>query len=313
MNKEQALGLVVQEYPILGNRNTRIEKQFISTDGRISNTFLVETDNPEFKKFVAKSFVHHPESLRKEWVVLKLLRKKNGHAPQLLVPDHEPQNFLLMEYVEGIPASEALKQGHNRNDIFRKVGQATGIANSVELEKFGDILHPSDLSWKDYQMERLNNALPLVESLVDQELFGKIQEAIEKTKYILDGESKGKPALVHHDIYLENFILNQKTGEMVLIDYGIAFGGRPLFDLAKFYIWDLSKYPEQRENFLQGYSQFVNLPSNFNEVMKFYIVRECFGMIDFFHGTKDFKTRDDAINTLRDLVGNEGAISKLLT
>ncbi len=218
-----------------------------------------------------------------------------------------------MEYIEGIPVSEALKQGYDANELFLKVGQTTGIVNSVGLEKFGDILNPSNLSWKEYQMERLNNALPLVESFAGQELFGKIKDAIEKTKHILDEESKGKPVLVHHDIYLENFILNQKTGEVVLIDYGIAFGGRPLFDLAKFYIWDLSKYPEQKENFLKGYSQHVDLPSNFNEVMRFYIIRECFGMIDFFHGIKDFKTRDDAINTLNDLVNNKGAISKLLS
>jgi len=137
-------------------------------------------------------------------------------------------------------------------------------------------------------------------------------QVINDKKHILDAESEGRPMLVHHDIYLENFLRNSRTGELILIDYGLVFGGRPLFDLAKFYIWDLSKYPHQKETFLAAYSKYVSLPANFNDVMTLYIIREACGMVNFFNKIKDYKTRDEAIDVLNNLVHDKGVISVLL-
>jgi fructosamine-3-kinase len=311
MNKTLAREMLLAEYPFLQMESVRIKKQFVSSDGRVSNTYLVESNKRGFEKFIAKSVVHHPESLKKEWIFLNLLQQKKAHAPRLLIKQHQPINFLLMEYIDGITASEALQNGQDTANIFKKIGETTGLANSVQLKSFGDILNPTDISWKEFQMDRLNNALPLVKKLVKKDLYCRLTEIIKSTQHILDTESKGRPMLVHHDIYLENFLVN-KRNELILIDYGIAFGGRPLFDLAKFYIWDLSKYPKQKSNFLNAYSKHVSLPPNFNEVMKFYVIRECFGMMDFFHKIEDFKARDLAINVLNDLANNEGIISELL-
>ncbi len=312
MDAINAAQLLIEEYPSFKNRNIKIAKQFIATDGRISNTFLIESDLKGFDTFIAKSFVHHPESLKSEWIVLKLLQEKNAPAPRLLIPEHEPVYFILMEYVDGIPASEAIKRGHNINDIFRKMGETTGKANSIELNTYGDIVHPSDISWKVYFMERLTAKLPLIRSVLGEEIFTSVMKLIDDRKYILDSESEGKPMLVHHDIYLENFLLEKETGELILIDYGIVFGGRPLFDLAKFYIWDLSKYPEQKDTFLKAYSRYVQLPSNFTDVMTFYVIRECFGMIDFFNKIGDLKMRNEAVSVLTDIINKKGVITDII-
>lgn len=311
MNKTIALEVLLQEYPFLQKQSTRIKKQFVFSDGRTSNTFLVESNKSGFEKYIAKSFVHHSNSLIKEWTLLQLLHKKHAKAPRLLVPDHKPVSFLLMEYIDGVSARDALAAGKDEREIFHKLGETTGQINSIELENFGDIFNPDTDSWKDSQLEKLENAWPLVRSLLEKDISDGVRNLIEEKKYILDEESKGPPQLVHHDIYLDNFLLTQKN-ELILIDYGIAFGGRPLFDLAKFFIWDLSLYPDQKEVFLDMYKKYVPLPSNFSDVMTFYVIRECFGMIDFFHKINDKKARDLALSVLRDFAFKQGALYRLL-
>lgn len=313
MNPTEALQLLVEEYPSLDNKDTKITKQFIAADGRVYNSFLVESTEPGFEKFIAKSFVHNPESLKREWLLLKLLQEKKAHAPRLLAADNEPKRFLLMEYIDGIPASQAVKlEDYDMTALFRGVGVATGMANSVELATFGNILEPSPKSWKDQVLEKLDDKLQTVKLHVAEDFFHKLTDAVADTKHVLDTETQGKPMLVHHDIYLENFLVKKADRDVVLIDYGIAYGGRPLFDLAKFYIWDLAHYPEQKDNFLNAYSTYVTLPLNFNEVMKFYLIYECLGMIAYFDRIGAIKDKNDAVRVLKDVVHGEGAITELL-
>src|SRR5207248_1355205 len=111
MNIHDATSLLLSEYPELKDSDLEILKQFRSESGRIFNTFLVKTTKPGLQRFIAKAFVHHPESLEKEWTVLRLLEKRDFRAPKLMIPDHKPIDFLLLEYIDGVTASQAIKQG----------------------------------------------------------------------------------------------------------------------------------------------------------------------------------------------------------
>ncbi|MBX6334601.1 aminoglycoside phosphotransferase family protein [Candidatus Saccharibacteria bacterium] len=311
MNPENALKTLLEEYPFLDKTATKIIKQFVSADGRTYNTFLVESA-PPCTKFIAKSFVHDSETIKREWVALRMLQEKGAHAPRLLVSDHEPQNFLLLEYIDGIPASRAVKQGnHSVSEIFRSIGETAGITNSIELDTFGNILEPSGQSWKGLILEKLDKKLETVRHIFDEPFFAKLIQALEETKHVLDEETKDKPMLVHHDFYLENFLIKE-NGDVILIDYGIAFGGRPLFDLAKFYIWELTRFPEQKETFLQAYGKSVPLPANLSEVMCFYVLYECLGMIVYFDKIGANEAKNEAIETLKDAVNKKGIITELL-
>lgn len=313
MNPTQALTTLLKEYPELANYNTQIAKQFVAVDGRVYNSFLVKSDKPGFETFIAKSFVHNPDSLRREWLFLGMLQQHHAHAPRLLVDDHQPEHFLLMEYIDGIPASKAVKQGHDIDALFRGVGEATGMANSIELETYGNVLEPSGITWKEFVDSSLERKMQAAKPFLSEDYFAKVEQAVAETRHIMDEESRGKPMLVHHDIYLENFLVRNSDKQVILIDYGIAYGGRPLFDLAKFFIWDLVHYPDQKDNFLTSYSKYVTLPENFNEVMKFYLLFECFGMIAYFDKIEAQKDRDDALAVLKDLVDGTGAIMSLLS
>lgn len=312
MTSQEAKEQILNEYPYLIEENVQIVKQFTSSDGRVSNAFLVTTKKKGFEKFVAKSFVHNPESLEREYIVLKMLEENNFQAPRLLLYKHQPKHFLLLEYIEGVPASDLVKNADEIERIIKEIGISVGKLNSIKVEHFGNLLNPTQISWKEFQLEKLFAKKDLVLSILAGELYKKVEKVINDKMYILDEESKKEAVLIHHDIYLDNFIV-KSDGSLILIDYGITFGGRPLFDLAKFFIWDLSKYSDQKSNFLSAYSKYISLPDNFTDVMSFYIIRECFGMIDFFTKINDIKMRNIAIETLEDLVSGEGVISKLLS
>lgn len=312
MDQTDALKLLISEYPLFKDEEVRIVKQFNATDGRVYNCFLIETSKPGYKRFVAKSFVRNPDSLKREWSLLKLLRQKNAYAPRLVIDDHEPERFLLMEYIDGIAASKAVEVAADKDVLFSQLGEATGLANSVELETFGNILEPSDISWKQYVLSSLEDKQRVVKGLIKQELYNEVVAIINRTSHVLDSESEGKAMLVHHDIYLENFLVSSTGDKVTLIDYGIAYGGRPLFDLAKFYIWDLTRYPAQRDSFLTAYGKYVQIPANFNEVMKFYLFFEVFGMIAYFQKISATKERDEALIVLENLVHSKGTITVLL-
>ena len=159
----------------------------------------------------------------------------------------------------------------------------------------------------------LDRKILSVKPYVSEEFLAKVKKAVAETRHVIDEESKGKPMMVHHDIYLENLLVKNNGKQVILIDYGIAYGGRPLFDLAKFFIWDLTHYPDQKGNFLKAYGQYVELPDNFNEIMEFYLLFECFGMVAFFDKIEADKNRDDALSVLNDLVTGTGAISALIS
>lgn len=312
MTVKEAKEKIAEEYPSLLNDNIEIIKQFVSPDGRVSNVFLVKSSKIGFERFIAKSFVHDQKSLEKEWVILKLLHDENANAPRLLIPNQKPVSFILLNYIEGVIATDALAQGFDEVDLFRKMGETAGRVNSIKLNTVGDILNPTNISWKDYFLERLSNGIPTVKSLFDDNLFDALLKEIENLKLVLDEESKKPPRLVHHDIYLDNFILDKRSNELILIDYGIVFGGSPLFDLGKFYIWTLTKYPDQKNNFLDNYSKYVDLPENLNEVLKLYTIKELFGMIDFFKKIGDERMKTESLSTLREYIEGYGIISQLL-
>ncbi len=312
MTPLEAKKQILSEYPFLVNENVKIIIQFSSSDGRVSNAFLVTSEKKGFEKFVAKSFVHKPESLEREYIVLKMLEENNVQAPRLLLHNHHPKHFLLLEYIEGVPASDLVTNVNETERIIKEIGISVGKLNSIQVDHFGNLLEPTQISWKEYQLEKLFAKKDLVYSILQEDLYKKVEKVINDRMYILDEESKKEAVLVHHDIYLDNFIV-KSDGNLILIDYGITFGGRPLYDLAKFFIWDLSKHSDQKSNFLSAYSKYISLPDNFTDVMTFYVIRECFGMIDFFTKVNDLLMREIAISTLHDLVLEEGTITELIS
>lgn len=312
LKQKSVLSKIIREYPFLTDYNPRIIKQFKSIEGRIYNTFLVKSDKKGFKKFVAKSGKTGNIELGLEWEVLKLLQKRNVQAPKLLLPKHKPNDFILMNFIGKYNASDVLKRGEKPNAVFRKIGTAAGKIHSVHVSNFGELLHPGSDSWETHIQQKFDERVRGVQYLVASQLIDQTKEMYkEYSKFILkDGRSF--PILIHRDIYSENFIIEESTGKAVLIDFGMARGGRPLFDLAKLYIWDLYQYPKSQNAFLQTYTRYVPWQKSYKSLLKFYILLELIGMIASFHSRKNPKLKLHAVKVLKEILRNRGKIIELL-
>jgi fructosamine-3-kinase len=169
-----------------------------------------------------------------------------------------------------------------------------------------------EVNWGMYLEQKLLERVNGCKNLLNLEIYDKAKNLIEELKPIIEIEAQGQPVLIHRDIYLENFIMCPATNQAVLIDYAMVKGGRPFYDLAKFYILDLYNHPEQRDNFLKGYQKYVPIPSDFNERMRLYLLKESLGMIHFFHSIDKPQYRNHAIKCLEELINKQGVIGHLI-
>lgn len=309
---EKAYELLLEEYPILRDAHVTIIKQFSATDGRPFNTFLVESEKNGFRKFIAKGQVVHKYTLEGERKILQLLNKRNADAPRLLMPDHPVKHLLLLEFVEGISAAEMFKRGEEvRGEVFSEIGNAVGKLHMTPATHFGDLEKGNGISWGEYLTSKIIERLEGGKDLTG-DLYDEAKRLFESLKEVIRSESEGEPVLIHRDIYFENFILQKGTSKAILLDYGMAIGGRPLYDLAKFYILELYKQPQYRDSFLTSYSKYISLPDDFSARMTLYILKEALGMINFFNEIGDFTHRDHAFLVLKQLARREGKIVDLI-
>ncbi len=306
---DDAKKLLIQEYPDYISQDIKVLKQFASSDGRVFNTFLIEDKEI---RFIAKGIVYDTYSLEGEWNILRLVSGKDLPSPKLLFPDHLPHNFLLLEYIDGKNASESSSNSQDNKEIFKKVGATTGRLHSIPVESFGDLLHPAKIIWCDYLRDKIDERLLGTKTIVGDDFYKKLVGLRDQLEPILQSESSTKPRLIHRDIYLDNFIISDQTNEAVLIDYAMGIGGRPFYDLGKFYILELYRSPQNKADFLEGYSEYIDLPSDFSDRMRLYIFKEALGMVHFFNKVGQKKAEIHAINVLDELVNETGVIKDLI-
>ena len=250
------------------------------------------------------------DELIKEHIILKLLNGRNINAP-IALSNHKPKKYLLMSFVEGDSASSVVKDATKTSIVFEKVGEEIGKLHTVEMDIFGDITQIKTSDWKEFQTNKFNNNAENIKEVVDKNTFDKATKRFYDYANLLADEAKGKPMLLPHDLHLDNFLYNEEKNVATYIDYGIALAGRPFFDLAKLYIWTFNDYSDQVGNFLKGYEKYIEISDDFDQRMEMYILRETFGMINFFKIMEDEIELQNTIDFLRDFVNGKSHIQRL--
>ena len=314
LNKTTALTLLNKEYPNLKNWDINIEKQFLAGPGRVSNAFLciAQSPNAPFKKFVAKAAPPHAEnisSIISEHRSLVFAAKGSFSFPKLLFQDHVPTSLLLIEFLDGTNAHTAIENGVNVSKIFELIGKTTHALHQIPTPHFGELNNkPED--WSTHMIRKILQNLATSKTVIDQELHVQTSRLVEASLPAL--VEPNEPRLIHRDIYVSNFLINNALTEASIIDFGMARGGRPFYDLAKFYILDLYHYPIAKSSFLEGYFQGNAIPSDFTPLLKVYLLRELLGMIIFFDALGEYKPKKHAIKVLHELVNGKGTITQLV-
>jgi len=310
----QALESIIQEYPSLEGYSLNISKQFSAGVNRLSNAFLILSDHPneQFRTFVAKGAAPHTSdnsSLLVEWQALQLVGKHTIPSPSLLFPRQRPKEFLLISFVEGTNPADSIQAGNPPDLLFREIGKTLAELHRIESPRFGALIEDKDTDWTEYINRKIRENGEACAPIIGEELAARMEDLGEKLFPTLEQERELSSVLIHRDIYLHNFIMDAHSGRASLIDFGMAFGGRPLYDLAKLYIIDLCEQPEYRDDFLAGYSE-SQLPDQ--ELLSLYILREPQGMIKFYDTIGQTEQMNRAISLLSNLIDGTGIITELL-
>jgi len=311
LNVAEAKEAIHTEYPDL---KFKVLKQFSSEGAqkRTYNTFLIETSNN--RKLVAKSFVVNPQTLELEWKILKQLNEENKDAPKLLYPEIKPKTFMLMEYVDAKDASSLLKESPKELSIFELLGGCVGKFHTTKTNWFGNPIEKEKYydDWEGLMKDKVDNRVKGLNNILKPHEYTKITDYYGSIRNSFLDDDISQPILIHRDIYIENFLID-KNKNITLIDYGMAYGGRPWYDLGKFYIADLSEYPDAKPNFLKAYNQFVTLPNNFNDLIKYYVFAELTGMLLSHKRYGHEISYNRSHKMLMEVIDEKGIINDLIT
>jgi len=308
LKPQEVLNQIQAEYPQLRNPNLRVIKQYRSKDGRLYNTFLIESRGEKFDRFIAKGKTHTNSDLEVEREVLILLEKEKFDAPRLLFPAHIPQNFILITLIDGESATSLIQKATHNSKIFRLIGIALKALHQVETPSFGKFWEGENTDWFEFMAkkftERITPWMPVKAIKPAKELFCECEP-------ILKQESKENPVLIHRDIYTDNFLIDPEITKATLIDFAMTLEGRPVYDLAKFYVLNLYYYPQHQEDFLTGYDCIARTAET-KLLLKINIAIELMGMIGSRKTREDDKNLKAAQCKLIELFENRGPLDDLL-
>jgi aminoglycoside phosphotransferase (APT) family kinase protein len=316
LTPQGALSALIAEYPFLENWGVGIVKQFEAGQGRISNAFLVSCQSSiaPVDCFVAKAASPHTvdsKGLVGEWRALRLAATASARCPDLLAPDHGPERFLLLEFLPGTDAEHAIDHGAAAETVFGRIGETLRQVHAVEAPWFGSLRERSAGRWEDSISARIWPKLQALKEILDPDLRDAAEAEVSASLPSLALEPD-VPRLMHRDVYLSNFLVSETLDSASILDFGMAQGGRPFYDLAKLYILDLYRYPNAKNEFLSAYFGGLKAPASFKPLLKLYLYVELLGMIRFFDMVGQQAALDHAIRILRELIQNRGRIVDLL-
>ena len=304
------------EYSELAHRELEIVQRLDAGGGRLSNAFLVRAkpDNGSPGKLVAKFSAPTTDSskgLIAEWKAIKIVNVCGSvPCPKLTVGAHEPIEFLLLDYLEGLDAQTCIDQGDSVASIFESIGRTLSKLHDTPAPHFGDLTGAA-VDWPSLISTRIQPKLEALIGILDTNLHFSLTAKLEELLPSINSEAT-KPAMIHRNIYLSNFVIDSNLNQASIIDFGMACGGRPFYDLAKFYILDLYRYPEARESFLNSYFSTQTPPSNFQQLLTLYLYVELLGMIRFFNAVGQHAALKHAVTALEELTDGHGTIVDLI-
>ena len=312
--RNQVINSLEEEYLDLRGVNLSVERHFQSPDGRIYNTFLMNSTKPGFERFVAKGdkLGNAAVKNRYEQKALQLLADQGVPAPRLLYPDHTPERYLLMEHVEGKTASNALQEERDPSQVFSLVGKALGSLHTVKGDGFGHMGEAGKVGWYEQISSKMQSQkLPDIRPLLPEGFYLQVEEYLERYYPLLKEDEKEGAVFIHKDAYFDNYILTAE-GDAVLIDFGLSSFGRPLFDFGKPCIFDFYRFPNALPAFLEAYYAIRPASPNEGNLLRFYLAYEAVGFINFAHEIGEHESKQYVVNFLYELIEGRGVVQELM-
>lgn len=200
----------------------------------------------------------------------------NMHIPSVPILDIDCSrskyafDYMIMEKVNGSSLSCFINDAQKAPKYLHQLGKTLAQVHHIKVNGYGPLVSDLSLepnsyiglrkSWKEYLYTQLDVHIKYcydkkIIDLNQSDMIGEIFLTHEKVFDI------AQPCLLHGDLGNQNIFIQQDTDAVVLIDWGDALSGDPVFDIA---MWGSFIGNHEKLNFLlEGYQSLSNLHIDF--------------------------------------------------
>lgn len=243
-------------------------KELISKGYSEEIKYKVKADKNYFLKISPLSFTNKKDL---ELKYISTLENKIK-LPKLIELKIETNSILsLYEWIEGVDLRECVTQ------LTDKEQYQYGVQAGVFLKKIHSIsIEEEFLSWEEYYIQKsmkkiasfrnLHINFPEIESFIDY---------IQTHQFLLHNRPI---SLCHGDFHVGNMMIDSKTKELVMIDFGSLEIGDPMEEFNRM-IWSAQLSEEFSIGLINGYFNGKNIPDEFWKLMAYYMACDVVGSI----------------------------------
>ncbi|UEA30816.1 phosphotransferase family protein [Granulicatella elegans] len=230
--------------------------------------YKVKADKNYFLKISPLSFIKKKEL---EIKYISLLEKEIK-IPKLIELRYESNVILsLYEWIDGVDFRDYVTQ------LTDKELYQYGIQAGEFLKKFHSISIEEHLdNWKEYYVQK---SMKKIDSFRKSNInFSEIEtfiDYIQTHQYLLHDRPI---SLCHGDFHVGNMMVDFKTKELVIIDFGSIEIGDPMEEFNRM-IWNAQLSEEFATGCINGYFNGKNIPDEFWKLMAYYIACDVVGSI----------------------------------
>lgn len=243
-------------------------KELISKGYSEEIKYKVKADKNYFLKISPLSFTN------KKDLELKYISTLENEIklPKLIELKIETNSILsLYEWIEGVDLRECVTQ------LTDKEQYQYGVQAGVFLKKIHSIsIEEEFLSWEEYYIQKsmkkidsfrnLHINFPKIESFIDY---------IQTHQFLLHNRLI---SLCHGDFHVGNMMIDSKTKELVMIDFGSLEIGDPMEEFNRM-IWNAQLSEEFSTGLINAYFNEKNIPDEFWKLMAYYMACDVVGSI----------------------------------
>ena len=243
-------------------------KELISKGYSEEIKYKVKADKNYFLKISPLSFTNKKDL---ELKYISTLENKIK-LPKLIELKIETNSILsLYEWIDGVDLRECVTQ------LTDKEQYQYGVQAGVFLKKIHSIsIEEEFLSWEEYYIQKsmkkidsfrnLHINFPKIESFIDY---------IQTHQFLLHNRLI---SLCHGDFHVGNMMIDSKTKELVMIEFGSLEIGDPMEEFNRM-IWNAQLSEEFSTGLINAYFNEKNIPDEFWKLMAYYMACDVVGSI----------------------------------
>jgi fructokinase len=217
--------------------------------GLSSSNYLIQSS----QKYVARFPTGNIEQ------EIKIVSMLSGYLPvPSIVGENLSERCYLMEYIDGVPASDFIKTATSqlKIKIYRAAGRILAKIHSFNFEDAGffdsrlEVVRPLLLEAEFLKSELLTELAIERINQVGPHFLEQLWNIIQENQSMLNVKV---PTLVHGDYNFENLLVNGEGEISAVLDWEFAFSHSPYFDLGNFLRYESDLKSHLVESFIASY------------------------------------------------------------